>query len=81
MLLWIDDPRIGSGARPFVVTAIDAIRVRLFSCAALVEIEVERRAFDERAESYESEPAIVLAIPRRNIATAEPHRLDYPRRP
>ena len=74
--LWVDDPLIGSGERPFVVTGIDANRVRLFSCAALVEIEVSRRDFDEHAESYESDPAVVLAILRRNIATAERHRLD-----
>jgi hypothetical protein len=74
--LWVDDPIIGSGERPFVVAAIDAIRVRLFSCAALVEIEVSRRVFDEHAESYDSDSAVVLAILRRSVATAERHRLD-----
>ena len=78
VLMWVDDPLIGSGARPFVVVSL-AGRVRLFNCAALVEIEVDRRVFDEHAESYESAPAALLAIIRRNIATAERHRLDYHR--
>jgi hypothetical protein len=79
VLLWVDDPLIGSGERPFVVTGADAIHVRLLSCAALVEIEVPRRVFDEHAESYDSDPSALLAILRRNVATAERHRLDYRR--
>ena len=59
--------------------SIEVNRARLFSCAALVEIEVSRRDFDEHAESYDSDPAIVLAILRRNVATAERHRLDFRR--
>jgi hypothetical protein len=79
ILLWVDDPVIGSGSRPFVVTGMDATRVKLFSCAALVEIDVSRRDFDKHAESYESDPATVLAILRRNVATCERHRLDHDR--
>ena len=48
--LWVDDPLIGSGERPFVITAIGPGRVRLFSCAALVEIEVFTRIFEAHAE-------------------------------
>ena len=79
VMLWVDDPLIGSGERPFVVTAIGASRVRLFSCAALVQIEVDRRVFDDHAEFDESDPAALLALLRRNVATAERHRLEYHR--
>jgi hypothetical protein len=77
--MWVDDPAIGCGERPFVVTAIGPERVRLFSCSALVEIEVARRDFDKYAQPYESDPAAVLAIVRRNVASAARHRLDFDR--
>jgi hypothetical protein len=77
--MWVDDPAIGCGERPFVVTTISPERVRLFSCSALVEIEVARREFDRYAQDYESDPAAVMAILRRNVASAARHRLDFNR--
>lgn len=73
----MEEPTLGCGERYFVVTSIGPERVRLFSCAPLVEIEVARREFDERAEDYESDPATVLAILRRNAASASRHRLEF----
>jgi len=73
----VEEPTLGCGERNFVVTGIGPERVRLFSCAPLVEIEVARRQFDERAEDYESDPPTVLAILRRNAASASRHRLEF----
>jgi hypothetical protein len=45
----------------------------------LVEIEVARRDFDQHAEDYDSDPAAVLTILRRNVASSARNRLDFNR--
>jgi hypothetical protein len=60
--IWIDSPVLGSGERHLLVTAITKTLVHLYSVAALREITVSRSDFEMHAESYGSNPKIVLGL-------------------
>jgi hypothetical protein len=60
--IWIDSPVIGSGERHLLITAITKATVHLYSVAALREIAVSRSDFEMHAESYGSNPKIVLGL-------------------
>jgi hypothetical protein len=60
--IWIDSPVLGSGERHLLVTAITKTTVHLYSVAALREITITRSEFEQCAESYGSNPKIVLGL-------------------
>ena len=60
--IWIDSPVLGSGERHLLVTAITKTLVHLYSVAALREITITRSEFEQCAESYGSNPKIVLGL-------------------
>jgi hypothetical protein len=53
---------LGSGERHLLVTAITKTLVHLYSVAALREITITRSEFEQCAESYGSNPKIVLGL-------------------
>jgi len=75
--LYVDDQKLGSGERSFLVLEIGQKTVRLFNAPTLSEIAVDRLAFDRHARPYRSLTKTVAAIIARNQATFERLDLDY----
>jgi hypothetical protein len=75
--IWVDDAAIGAGERHLMVTEIGKVHVKLYSFAALTEVTVTRRDFEEHAQAYGSNPVTVLGILERNLKSYERARLDH----
>ncbi len=75
--IWVDDPQLGCGDRYLIVTSIGPTRVPLYSAAALLEITVDRREFEQHARPHGSNAATVLTILKRNLELYERLGLDH----
>jgi hypothetical protein len=75
--IWVDSAVIGSGERHLMVDSIAKAHVHLYSVSALRSITVTRKEFEERAESYGSNPKIVLGLLQSNLNTYERAGLEH----
>jgi hypothetical protein len=77
--IWVDSPVLGSGERHLMVTAITKTTVHLYSVAALREIIIARSEFEQCAESYGSNPKIVLGLLEVNLRSYARSGLEHDR--
>jgi hypothetical protein len=75
--LWVDDERVGSGLRTFVVLSVGPKHVHLFNASTLSEITIDKATFMKHARPHDAKTGAVKRILRRNASIYKRMGLRY----